>query len=69
MSGAEITDAAKFDPENFLAEILSLSVVISLEDEVTFCTSLRALKIKKWKKKFDCVKFNSQAPVAPIFLA
>ena len=44
MSGAKITDAAKSDLEKFFAEILSLSVVIALEDEVTFCTSLRALK-------------------------
>ena len=40
------TDAAKFDLENFFAEILSVSVATALEDEVTFCTSLTALKIK-----------------------
>ena len=57
MSGAKITDTAKSDLEKFFAKILSLSVVIALEDEVTFCTSLRALKKLKVFKKFDCVKF------------
>ena len=50
MSGAKITDAAKSDLEKFFAEILSLSIVIALKDEVTFCTSLRALKIEKSSK-------------------